>query len=198
MTLEELVGMVDKPLKPSPMKQTWDKKAIREHYSHLSKSELLDTIIGLGSEGKNLINVLNQKELAKLLNGEFVGDKVDDHDIVANGLKLELKCNVNQALDLGKTIGFASFLQKEDWDYIIHYTPKAFNSYLNEDKFVVFSKSDLPQLKSYCNNSGGIRWTHKIFNPNHIITNNGGHKNKLEFIKQRIMNLQDLNNLIWK
>ena len=118
MTLEELVGMVDKPLKPSPMKQTWDKKAIREHYSHLSKSELLDTIIGLGSEGKNLINVLNQKELAKLLNGEFVGDKVDDHDIVANGLKLELKCNVNQALDLGKTIGFASFLQKEDWDYI--------------------------------------------------------------------------------
>jgi len=180
------------------MIQTWNKKSIREHYSHLSKKELLNTIIGLGSEGKNLINILNQKELAKVLGGEFVGDKIDDYDIIANDIKLELKCNVNQATDLGKTIGFASFLQKEDWDYIIHYTPKAFNTYLNEDKFVVFSKSDFTQLKNYCNNSGGIRWTHKIFNPNHKITNAGGHKNKLEFVKKRIMNTKELYNLIWK
>jgi len=179
------------------MKQVWDNRSIREHYSHLTKEELLDTIIGLGSEGKNLINILNQKELAKVLNGIFVGDKVDDHDIVANSIKLELKCNVNQATDLGKTVGFASFLQKEDWDYIIHYTPKAFNDYLNEDKFVVFSKSDLPELKTYCNNSGGIRWTHKIFNPNHVIYNRGGKRDKLKFIKKRIMSLKELYLLIW-
>ena len=96
------------------MKQIWDNKSIREHYHHLSKNDLLDTIIALGSEGKNLINILNQKELSESLNGDFVGDKVDDHDIVANGVKLELKCNVNQATDLGKTVGFASFLQKKD------------------------------------------------------------------------------------
>ena len=179
------------------MEQTWNKKSIKEHYSHLSKDELLDTIIGLGSEGKNLINVLNQKRLAKSLSGEFVGDKVNDYDIIVNGFKLELKCNVNQATNLGKTVGFASFLQKEDWDYIIHYTPKAFNTYLNEDKFVVFSKSDLPQLKNFCGKNGGINWTCKIFNPNHIINNQGGHENKLKFIKQRVMNLQELNSLIW-
>tara|TARA_R110000744_G_scaffold195653_1_gene314768 strand:+ start:125 stop:730 length:606 start_codon:yes stop_codon:yes gene_type:complete len=181
-----------------PMKQVWDTKSIREHYHHLSKNDMLDTILALGSEGKNLINIFNQKELAKVLNGEFVGDKINDYDIIANNIKLELKCNVNQATDLGKTVGFASFLQKKDWDYIIHYTPKAFNDYLAEDKFVVFSKFDLPQLKTYCNNSGGIRWTHKIFDPNHVINNHGGHKEKLEFIKQKIMNLQELNNLIWE
>ena len=83
------------------MEQTWNKKSIKEHYSHLSKDELLDTIIGLGSEGKNLINVLNQKRLAKSLSGEFVGDKVNDYDIIVNGFKLELKCNVNQSTNLG-------------------------------------------------------------------------------------------------
>ena len=71
------------------MIQTWNKKSIREHYSHLSKKELLNTIIGLGSEGKNLINILNQRELAKILDGKFVGDKINDHDIVANDIKLE-------------------------------------------------------------------------------------------------------------
>ena len=183
------------------MIQTWDKKSIREHYSHLSKKELLNTIIGLGSEGKNLINILNQRELAKVLDGKFVGDKINDHDIVANDIKLELKCNVNQATDLGKTVGFAEFLQKVDWDYIIHYTPKAFNTYLNEDKFVVFNKLDIEKAlkeKWIAPSSGGLRWTHKIFNPNHKIINAGGHKNKLEFIKKRIMNTKELYNLIWK
>ena len=181
------------------MKQIWDNKSIREHYHHLSKNDLLDTIIALGSEGKNLINILNQKELSESLNGDFVGDKVDDHDIVANGVKLELKCNVNQATDLGKTVGFASFLQKKDWDYIIHYTPTAFNNYLDEDKFVIFTKLDIQkELKEkWITNNGGIRWTHKIFNPNHKITNAGGHRKKLEFIKSKIINFQELYNLIW-
>ena len=57
------------------MKQIWDNKSITEHYHHLSKNDLLDTIIALGSEGKNLINILNQKELSESLNGDFVGDK---------------------------------------------------------------------------------------------------------------------------
>ncbi|MCP3658800.1 MAG: hypothetical protein GY830_00185 [Bacteroidetes bacterium] len=183
------------------MIQTWDKKSIREHYSHLSKEEIIDNIIGLGSEGKNLINVLNQKELAKILDGEFVGDKINDHDIVVNNIKLELKCNVNQATDLGKTVGFAEFLQKKDWDYIIHYTPKAFNTYLNEDKFVLFNKLDIKKAlkeKWIAPSSGGLRWTYKIFDPNHKITNAGGHRKKLEFIKSRIINFQELYNLIWK
>tara|TARA_R110000744_G_C19027028_1_gene524930 strand:+ start:43 stop:576 length:534 start_codon:yes stop_codon:yes gene_type:complete len=177
------------------MEQTWNKEAIEEQFS---SNNIADAIIGLGSEGKNLINILNQQKLATLLGGYFVGDIVDDHDFVANKIKFELKCNVNQAGDLGKTIGFASFLQKKDYDYIIHYTPKAFNNYLNEDKFVVFHKSDLPQLKKYCNNSGGIRWTHKIFNPQHKITNAGGHKEKLEFIKERIKNYEELYKQIWE
>ena len=180
------------------MKQTWDKNSIDNHFNNLNKDELLNTILGLKSEGKNVINILNQKTLAKKLNGEFVGDIIDDYDIKVNGLKLELKCNVNQAMDLGKTVGFASFLQKEDYDYLIHYTPSAFNSYLEEDKFVVIPKSDLSELKTYCNNSGGIRWTHKIFNPNHIINNHGGHKKKLEFIRKRIMSIKELYNLIWR
>ena len=182
------------------MKQVWDTKSIREHFHHLSKNDMLDTIIALGSEGKNTINIFNQKELAKSLNGEFVGDKIDDHDIVANDIKLELKCNVNQATDLGKTVGFAEFLQKEDWDYIIHYTPTAFNEYLNEDKFVLFTQSDIKKAlkeKWITPSSGGIRWTHKIFNPNHKITNAGGHRKKLEFIRSKIMNFQELYNLIW-
>jgi hypothetical protein len=83
------------------MKQVWDTKSIREHFHHLSKNDMLDTIISLGSEGKNTINIFNQKELAKSLKGEFVGDKIDDHDILVNHIKLELKCNVNQATDLG-------------------------------------------------------------------------------------------------
>jgi len=181
------------------MKQIWNLKAAEEHYSDLSKKDLLEIIISLSSEGKNVTNVLNQKLLAKKLGGEFVGDKIDDHDIVANFLKLELKCNVNQAQDLGKTLGMASFLQKEDWDYIIHYAPRAFNSYLDEDKFVIFTKSDINKAKrkKWINASGGIRWTHKIYNPNHKIGNQGGHKEKLEFIKKRIINLQELKQLIY-
>jgi len=181
------------------MKQVWNKKAINQHYISLDKDSILDSILGLESEGKNIINILNQKTLAKKLNGEFVGDKIDDHDMVVNNLKLELKCNVNQANDLGKTVGMASFLQKKDWDYIIHYTPKAFNSYLDEDKFIIFSKPDIKKAKKnkWINNSGGIRWTYKVYNPKHKIRNNGGHREKLEFIKNRIYNLDQLLNLIW-
>lgn len=182
------------------MKQIWNKKAINEHFEELEKSDFIDIILELKSEGKNVINVLQQRTLAKKLKGKFVGDKIDDHDIVANNLKLELKCNVNQAMDLGKTVGMASFLQKEDWDYIIHYTPKVFNSYLDEDKFVVFAKSDIEKAKEkkWINQGGGIRWTHKIYNSNHKIGNNGGHKEKLEFIKNKIYNFDQLLNLIWR
>lgn len=181
------------------MKQIWNKKAINEHFKELEKSDFIDIILELKSEGKNVINVLQQRTLAKKLKGEFVGDRIDDHDIVANDLKLELKCNVNQATDLGKTVGMASFLQKIDWDYIIHCTPKAFNSYLDEDKFVVFNKLDIKKAikNKWINQGGGIRWTHKIYNPDHKITNSGGHKKKLEFIKSKIYNFSDLYNLIW-
>lgn len=180
------------------MKQIWNKKSINSHFSHLTKEELLDVILGLKSEGKNVINILNQKMLSKRLKGKFVGDIEDNYDIVANSLNIELKCNVNQATDLGKTLGFGEFIQKEGWDYLIHFTPKSFNSYLDEDVFVVFSKNDLPKLKKYCNNSNSIRWTHKIFNPSHTITNVGGKKEKLEFIRSKIMNFDELMDLIWK
>ena len=182
------------------MKQIWDKKAINKHFEQLERNDFLDTILELKSEGKNIINILQQRTLAKKLKGQFVGDKIDDHDIVVNNIKLELKCNVNQAMDFGKTVGMASFLQKNDWDYIIHYTPKAFNSYLDEDKFVIFSKLDIKKAKKnkWINQSGGIRWTHKIYNDNHQISNGGGKKEKLEFIKKRIFNFQELYNLVWK
>jgi hypothetical protein len=181
------------------MKQVWNKKSINQHYIDLDKNSILDSILGLKSEGKNIINILNQKTLAKRLEGEFVGDKIDDYDIVANNIKLELKCNVNQATDLGKTVGMGSFLQKNDWNYIIHYTPKAFNSYLDEDKFVIFTQSDIKKAikNKWINQSGGIRWTHKIYDPNHKINNSGGHKKKLEFIKNRIVNFQELKQLIY-
>jgi len=178
------------------MKQKFNEEAIEEHYSDLTKNDLIKIIVKLKREGKNTINVLNQVQIAKQLNGEFVGHEIDDHDIVANNIKIELKSNVNQATDLGSTVGFGSFLQKEDWDLLINYVPKAFNDYLNEDKFVVFKKSDLNTIKKYCNNGGGFRYTCKIFNPNHIITNSGGGKEKLTFIRERIMNFQQLNQLI--
>ena len=182
------------------MEQIWDKKAINKHFEQLERNDFLDTILELKSEGKNIINILQQRTLAKKLKGKFVGDRIDDHDIVANNIKLELKCNVNQAMDFGKTVGMASFLQKNDWDYIIHYTPKAFNSYLDEDKFVIFSKLDIKKIKEnkWVTQSGGIRWTHKIYNNNHQISNHGGKKEKLEFIKKRIFNFQELYNLVWK
>ena len=184
------------------MQQTWEPSSITKHLDDLSKEDLLETIIKLGSEGKNVINILNQRTLANKLKGEFVGDKVDDYDILVNRnnnkeqFRIELKCNVNQATDEGETVGFGSFLQKINWNMLIHYTPFAFNSYLKEDQFVVFAKSDLPELKKYCNKSGGIRWTHKIFNKNHKITNAGGHGEKLWFIKDRIMNFEQLYELI--
>lgn len=182
------------------MKQIWNKQSIRKHFKDLSKDDILDLYLGGGSEGKNQINVLNQLTLAKKLKGEFVGDKVNDYDIIANGIKLELKCNVNQATDFGKTVGMASFLQKKDWDFIIHYTPKAFNPYLNEDKFVVFSKSDIEKAKQnkWITQGGGIRWTHKIYNQHHKINNSGGHKEKLEFIKSKVYNFDQLLHLIYK
>ena len=179
------------------MEQTYTGKAIKEHFSNTTLDDFYMLIEGLGSEGKNIINILNQMKLSKEFNGKFVGFIENGHDIVANGLKLELKCNVNQATDLGKTVGFASFLQKKNWDYLIHYTPKAFNTYLNEDKFVVFSKSDLPQIEKYCNDSGSIRWTHKLFNEGYKFNNSGGRMEKLRFIKSKIMNFDGLYNLIW-
>lgn len=178
------------------MKQIFNKKALKEHFSDITLDDFFDMVIGLKSEGKNNVNVLNQIKLAKMLSGEFVGHKINDHDIVANSIKIELKCNVNQAMDLGSTVGFGSFLQKEDWDLLVHWVPSPFNNYLNEGKFVVFKKSDLSTIKKYCNDGGSFRYTCKIFNPNHITTNSGGAKEKLTFVRERIMNFQQLNQLV--
>ena len=51
------------------MEQTWNKKAINKHFEQLERIDLLNTILGLKSEGKNIINILNQKTLAKSLKG---------------------------------------------------------------------------------------------------------------------------------
>tara|TARA_R100001443_G_scaffold94722_3_gene101247 strand:- start:30 stop:563 length:534 start_codon:yes stop_codon:yes gene_type:complete len=176
------------------MKQIFNKKALKNHFKNVTIDDFFDMIISLNSEGKNSVNVLNQIELAKMLRGKFVGHIINDHDIVANGIKIELKCNVNQAMDWGATVGFGSFHQKEDWDLLVHWVPSSFNKYLNEDKFTVFKKSEFEILKKESNDSGGFRYTSKIFNPDHKITRN---KLKLEFVKKRIMNLQELKQLIY-
>ena len=175
------------------MKQIFNKKALKDHFLDITVDDFFDMIISLKSEGKNNVNVLNQIKLAKMLSGEFVGHKINDHDIVANSIKIELKCNVNQAMDWGATVGFGSFHQKEDWDLLVHWVPSSFNNYLNEDKFVVFKKSEFEILKKESNDSGGFRYTSKIFNPNHKITKK---KEKLEFVRKRVMNFQQLNQLI--
>lgn len=183
-------------LRKRTMKQTWNKEAIKEHLSEFTKEQLVQVILSLGSEGKNVLNILNQIKLAQELGGEFVGDKIDDYDIVVRDWLLELKCTTNQAMDLGSTVGFGSFLQKEKYDLLIHYLPKSFNKYLDEDKFVVFSKEDLPMMKEYSSKSGSLRWTAKLYSDNHNITEVGGKGDKLRFIKERITNLEGLKEIL--
>jgi hypothetical protein len=167
---------------------------LSEHFNEVNKAEILSSIYSLGKEGKNVINTLNQIKIAKELGGDFVGDIEDNWDIEAKGLKLELKSQVNIALGTyAGQINMGQWQQKEGWDYIIHYLPKSFSNFLEEDKFVVFSWEDRDRMIEYSTADGKLTWTMSLYNHSGSFRRNG---DKVKWMLNKIHNLESLRNFL--
>jgi hypothetical protein len=168
----------------------YSQEALLQHYGSITKTELLQCLLNLGKEGKVVINVLNQNLLAKKLGGIFVGDEKDDWDIEVQDLKIELKSQVNlSAGTYAGTVGFASWKQKEGWDYLIHYLPQAFNNFIDEDKFVLFSWDDREKMLEYSSKDGTLQWAHTAYNHSSVFRRNHA---KMKWIIKRIHNFDSL------
>jgi len=176
--------------------QSYNRDTLAEQFNALNASDFIDTIIDLGSEGKNVINILNQRLLAKKLDGKFVGDIEDSWDIEANGKKIELKSQVTVAPGTyaGK-IGFGDWSQKSGWDLLVHHLPEKFNTFIDEDKFLVFDWSDRDRLLEYNTAKGRIYWTASLYNHNGDFRKNA---DKVKWMMTKIVNLEGLKNKIYE
>ena len=166
-------------------------ETLTKHFKDLTTDEFIKAIHALGSEGKILLNVLNQVKLAKLLNGRFVGDTVDDWDIEVGDYKIELKGNTSVAQGTwAKKVGFGSWVQKEGWSHFIHYLPCSFVDFLEEDKYIVFTWADREEMLEYADKNGNINFSSSIYIDGHVP--NRRNKEKMLFLQQRIHNLEEL------
>ena len=167
---------------------------LSEHFNQVNKAEILSSIYSLGKEGKNLINTLNQIKIAKELGGEFVGDIEDNWDIEAKGLKIELKSQAHIALGTyAGQINMGSWQQKKGWDYLIHYLPKSFSTFLDEDKFVVFSWEDRDRMIEYSTSKGKLSWVMSLYNHPGNFRRNG---EKVKWMLNKVHNLDSLRNFL--
>jgi len=166
-------------------------ETLTEHFKDLSTEHFINAIYALGSEGKNLLNVLNQVKLAKALNGKFVGDTVDDWDIQVGEHKIELKGNTSVAQrSWAKRVGFGSWIQKKGWTHFVHYLPSSFVDFLDEDKYIVFTWADRKKMLEYADSNGNINFSSSIYIEGHVP--NRRNKEKMLFLQQRIHNLEEL------
>ena len=169
-------------------------ETLTEHFKDLSTQHFINAIHALGSEGKNLLNILNQVKLAKLLNGRFVGDIVDDWDIEVGDSKIELKGNTSVAQGTwAKKVGFGSWVQKKGWTHFIHYLPCSFVDFLEEDKYIVFTWADREKMLEYVDSNGNINFSSSIYIEGYVP--NRKNKEKMLFLQQRIHNLEELKKL---
>ena len=168
----------------------YSQSTISKHFSNVSKDEILSRVLNLGKEGKNLINTLNQIKIAKDLGGEFVGDIENNWDILVKDLRLELKSQVTIAAGTyAGQVNMGSWQQKEGWDYLIHYLPKSFSTFLNEDKFLLFSWEDRDRMIEYSTNSGKLTWTMSIYNHPGVFRRN---VEKVKWMLPKVHNLDSL------
>jgi hypothetical protein len=174
--------------------QSYNKETLSQHFSDLTKEDLIDTFIELGKEGKNVHNILNQRLLAKKLNGKFVGDVEDNWDIEVYNLKIELKSQVTVAPgSYAGSVGFGDWEQKEGWDLLVHHLPEKFNTFLDEDRFLVFEWSDRGNLLKYCDANFKMAWTASIYNHTGNFRRN---KEKVEWLLTKVVNLEGLKKII--
>lgn len=175
-------------------KVQYNTDTLSEHFQEVNKAEILSSIYYLGKEGRNLINTLNQIKVAKELGGKFVGDIEDDWDIEVKGLKIEMKSQVAIALGTyAGQINMGQWQQKQGWDYIIHYLPKSFSSFLDEDKFVVFSWEDRGRMIDYSTDNGKLTWTMSLYNHSGIFRRN---HEKVKWMLPKVHNLDSLKKLL--
>ena len=168
--------------------RTYNLTNLRKHTKGIDWPKL---IYSLGREGMNALNVANQVIVADALGGKFVGDKIDDWDIEVDNHKIELKCNTTLGNGWSKGLMMGNWQQKQGWTHIVHYLPSSMNDVIKEDMFILFEWKDRDQMIKWSNRSGALCWSSAIYMTNWR-PKNGPYKEKLEWIKNRMLNFQEL------
>lgn len=188
----------DLPLSVTPRKKVkvarnsnFSLETLTKHFKDSSTEDFIHAIHTLGSEGKNLLNILNQVTLAKALGGEFVGNDINDFDIKVSDFLIELKGNTTISdRSWSKTVGFGSWNQKKHWTHLVHYLSSSFVDFIEEDKYIVFTSADREKMLEYSDKKGNLNFSSSIYEDGYVP--NRRNKEKMLFLQQRIHNLEEL------
>jgi hypothetical protein len=168
-----------------------------QHFDGVTIEDFIVAVHTLGSEGRNMLNIVNQIQLANKLGGRFVGDKIDDWDIEVGEYKIELKGNTTVAqATYAKKVGFGSWIHKQGWTHFIHYLPCSFVDFIEEDKYILFTQEDREEMLKYCDNSGNLNFSSSIYLQGYEPKYRN--KEKMLFLKKRIHTLTELKNKLCK
>ena len=159
-----------------------------------TRKDFIEYLFELGKEGKIFLGNLAQITLSRELQGKFVGDVQDNWDIEVGDYKVELKCSYSVNKETwAPLVRLTSWAQKSGWTHLVHKLPSSFTDLIDEDKYVVFTPEDIPNLKKYATKNGDVLWSANLYQSWH--TTEYRNKEKQDFIKSRIYNLAELKEL---